>query len=185
MALESPAVSLLVGVISVVVLLVVNSLVNHHLRRRAYLRIQHGYMSRNEIYFLDLPKRARNLLLDEADRQRSVKTEPPGGFPAGYGQRGTPYEGVNFQSAVLNSVSVIEHRAKVVDSAIKTKPPEKASTFLQRIQARFPGITDELIISYLSIYERCLDPDLEVPVSTAEYQEFVGIIVAICHELKD
>eukprot|EP00189_Rhodosorus_marinus_P006344 CAMPEP_0113960576 /NCGR_PEP_ID=MMETSP0011_2-20120614/4791_1 /TAXON_ID=101924 /ORGANISM="Rhodosorus marinus" /LENGTH=142 /DNA_ID=CAMNT_0000972043 /DNA_START=262 /DNA_END=690 /DNA_ORIENTATION=- /assembly_acc=CAM_ASM_000156 len=142
-------------------------------------------MSRNEIYFLDLPKRARNLLLDEADRQRSLKPAPPSGFPAGYGQEGTPYEGINYQSAVLNSVHVIERRAKAVDSAIKTKPPEKASTFLQRIQARFPGITDELIISYLSIYEKCLDPDDEVPVSAAEYEEFLGIIVAICHELKD
>jgi len=151
---------------------------------KTYRDIQQCYMSQKEIYLLDLPPVARNLLYDEAERERNIKVEPPWKPTMGWGVPGSEFEGINFQSAVLESVFVIEQNAKAVDATLGTSPPETAGAYLRRLQNRFPALNTEDINTYARFYDLAREPNVSAPLSGDDYRNFVPALLSINRALK-
>jgi hypothetical protein len=154
---------------------------------------------------------ARELILNEAERERALRVIPPWPNNSGWGAPDSPrYAGIHFKHSIAASVSVVEEKAVKIDPRLsfakyyelldtykvpraptewKTDPKECAEPgrrrdigdFMGVLCSRVPGMPRDNCEQYVVFARRALIPGEEF--SEEEYAVFVGLLLSIVRAL--
>jgi hypothetical protein len=158
-----------------------------------------------------LRQAARELILNEAERERALRVIPPWPKNSGWGAPDSPrYAGIHFKHSIAASVSVVEEKAMKIDPRLsfakyyelldtykipraptewKTDPNEctepgrrrDVSDFMSVLYSRVPGMPRVTCEQYVVFVQRTLIPGEEF--SEEEYTVFVGLFLSIVRAL--